>query len=59
MTSKKEVNDAEWTDDRDYALEVSMANKRKEDSAPTAPSKIPIVKKSKAVKSKDGCSPTR
>ena len=41
--------DHDITTDHDYAMEVSMANKRKDSgSVPTTPSKIPVGKKSKS-----------
>ncbi len=40
--------DTEWTGDHVYAMNISMANKRK-DGAPITPTKLPVVKKSKAV----------
>lgn len=38
------MNEADWNDDHDYAMETSATSKRK-DSAPLTPSKIPVGKK--------------
>lgn len=48
-SSMKEANVVERTDEHDYAMDVSMASKRKEDSAPTTPSKLPLGNKSKVI----------